>query len=200
MFQASALQSKPALAPGKVAIATPALGRVAPVDMSEATLILFPPPPQPHPSADTDPSGQDPEEHPDDSFWPLVRLEVTEALVLAVMNGILILIVSWMAGASIARTYGELWHFLLPLHFAISWSFVMVPLTLVGQSPVMGHFALLLDSAQPERRIAFSLFHLISVLLFPLSFFCMVLTPFHRTLAEFLTGQEILIRPQPRMR
>jgi len=64
----------------------------------------------------------------------------------------------------------------------------------------MGSLGLLLDSAQPERRIAFSLLHLCSVLAFPVSFFCMVLTPGHRTLGETLSGQEILMRPLPRMR
>jgi len=135
-----------------------------------------------------------------ESFWPLVRLELTEAGVLLGINAVLALLASWMVGASPTRVYAELWHFLVPVHLAISWAFEMVPITLVGQSPFMGSLGLLLDSAQPERRIAFSLFHLISVLLFPVSFLCMILTPYHRTLAEVLTGQEILARPLPRMR
>jgi hypothetical protein len=145
-------------------------------------------------------SGEAAPETASDSFWPLVRLEATEAGLLLVLNFVLALVVSWLAGVALHRLYAELWHFLIPVHFAMSWAFEMVPITLVGQSPLMGSLGLLLDSAQPERRIAFSLFHLISVLLFPVSFFCMVLTPYHRTLAELLTGQEILTRPLPRMR
>lgn len=139
-------------------------------------------------------------ETPEESFWPLVQLEVTEAILLLGLNSFLALLIAWLVGAGIHRVYGELWHFLLPVHMAISWTFEMVPITLTGQSPLMGRLGLLLDSTQPERRIAFSLFHLVSVLLFPLSFLCMILTPYHRTLAELMTGQEILTRPQPRLR
>jgi hypothetical protein len=179
------------------AISAPALGRIDPVvvaetgDVPEVTPVLaesF------RPALSSEPT-QEPE-----SFWPLVRLEMTEAVVLLGLNAVLALIASWLAGVGLARLYDELWHFLVPVHFAISWAFEMVPITLVGQSPIMGSLGLLLDSAQPERRIAFSLFHLCSVTLFPISFFCMVLTPYHRTLAEILTGQEILSRPLPRMR
>lgn len=198
LFQASALQSRPVQEPRREAISAPALGRVDPVTVAEpdpirearqdSTPVLAESPrePLPEPSAE--------------SFWPLVRLEVTEAGVLLSLNLLLALAASWLAGVGLSRLYGELWHFLVPVHLAISWAFEMVPITLVGQSPVMGSLGLLLDSAQPERRIAFSLFHLVSVLLFPVSFFCMVLTPYHRTLAEILTGQEILARPLPRMR
>ena len=56
-----------------------------------------------------------------------------------------------------------------------------------------------LDTTQPERRLSFSVFHLLSALCFPLSFLCMVLTPEHRSLAELLTGQELMRRPS-RMR
>jgi hypothetical protein len=75
----------------------------------------------------------------------------------------------------------------------------MVPLVLVGQSPMMGIQGLLLDTDLPERRMSFSLLHLVSVLCFPVSFLCMVLTPNHRTLAELLSGLEILQLPD-RMR
>jgi hypothetical protein len=205
LFQASALQARPVQEIRKVAISAPALGRVDPVAVVEpqansdavrdavrdiAPIITE--------SSRTVLSGEavaDPE-----SFWPLVRLEVTEAGVLLGLNIVLAFAASWLAGVSLPRLYDELWHFLIPVHFAVSWVFEMVPITLVGQSPVMGSLGLLLDSAQPERRIAFSLFHLISVALFPISFFCMVLTPYHQTLAEILTGQEILSRPLPRMR
>jgi hypothetical protein len=56
------------------------------------------------------------------------------------------------------------------------------------------------DADQPERRMAFSVLHLISATAFPVSFLCMVLTPDHRTLAELLSGLEILQMPSYRMR
>jgi hypothetical protein len=185
--------------PRAAAISAPALGRVDPVTVLEADGL-----PEAAPviveSSRAELSAETAPEISSESFWPLVRLEATEAGLLLVLNTVLALVASWLAGVAVYRLYGELWHFLVPVHFAISWAFEMVPITLVGQSPLMGSLGLLLDSAQPERRIAFSLFHLISVLLFPVSFFCMVLTPYHRTLAEILTGQEILSRPLPRMR
>ena len=207
LFQASALQSRPVpdprkadprvAGPRKTAISAPALGRVDPVTVVEPEAVLATASVMAE-SAHTELADEAAAEY--ESFWPLVRLEVAEAGVLLGLNLMLALVASWLAGVSLTRLYGELWHFLLPIHFAISWAFEMVPITLVGQSPIMGSMGLLLDSTQPERRIAFSLFHLVSVALFPISFFCMVLTPYHRTLAEILTGQEILTRPLPRMR
>ncbi len=207
LFQASALQTKPQAKPvpdgRRKAVSAPALGRVPPVEVEppsegyQAPILASPPA---RTMADVTPVPAREPETTVESFWPLARLELTEAGVLLGLNAILALLVSWMAGVGPARVYDELWPLLLPVHFAISWTFEMVPITLVGQSPFMGSLGLLLDSAQPERRIAFSLFHLISVLLFPLSFLCMILTPYHRTLAEILTGQEILSRPLPRMR
>ena len=73
------------------------------------------------------------------------------------------------------------WPYLLPVHGAISWAYLMVPLVLVGQSPMMGMQDLLLDTDLPERRMSFALLHLVSALGFPVSFLCMVLTPNHRT-------------------
>lgn len=188
--------------PRKTALAAPALGRITPVAVEEPARPVRPtlvvPPPEPlRPSLDTLPSAPEPVT---ESFWPLVRLEVSEAGLLLGVNGILCLLVAWLVGANVPKVYDALWHFLLPVHAAISWATLMVPITLAGQSPVMGTLGLLLDSAQPERRIAFSLFHLISVLLFPISFLCLLLTPYHRTLSEILTGQEILMRPLPRMK
>jgi hypothetical protein len=201
LFQASALQAKPVQEFAKTAISAPALGRVAPVAVPELeglpqTAPILEPKETFSSTLVSDPIPEPAEE----SFWPLVRLEVTEAALLLGINGFLALLISWLVGASIYHVYDELWHFLLPVHLAISWTFEMVPITLAGQSPYMGRLGLLLDSAQPERRIAFSLFHFISVTLFPISLLCMILTPYHRTLAELLTGQEILMRPQPRMR
>ncbi len=135
----------------------------------------------------------------DSSFWSLVKLETSEALTLGMANTFLGLVVSWQLGAPISRCYGELWPYLVSLHLAFSWVVVLVPMVLTGQSLFMVPMGLLLASEQPERRLAFSLFHLFSVLAFPLSFLCMVLTPNHRTLAELLTGQEIFLKPLSRM-
>jgi len=207
LFQASSLQAKPVQESRKAAISAPALGRVDPVAMAEPDPQVVPVPaeslrsaPILADSARSVLAGEAAQDASAESFWPLVRLEATEAGVLLGLNLVVALGASWLAGVGLAPFYGELWHFLVPVHFAISWAFEMVPITLVGQSPLMGSLGLLLDSVQPERRIAFSLFHLISVVLFPVSFFCMVLTPYHRTLAEILTGQEILARPLPRMK
>ena len=209
IFQASAIQSAPtppqATAPApRVAISTPALGRVTPIPLPEPAkpdpglaLRISPAPVVSLPDEGAGPS-LPPEA--DESFWPLVMLEFSESFCLLAINGILVLIATWLVGISTTRTYSEFWPFLVPVHFAVSWAFEMVPLTLVGQSPLMGTQGLLLDASQPERRIAFSLMHLCSVLLFPVSFFCMVLTPTHRTLGEILSGQEILLRPEPRLR
>lgn len=183
----------------RTAISAPALGRVDPVLVIEpGTQQEVAPSPMVLPR--TPLLEEQLPEFPADSFWPLVRLEVTEAALLLGLNLLLALLASWVGGVSLDRLYAELWHFLVPVHIAISWAFEMVPITLVGQSPAMGSLGLLLDATQPERRIAFSLFHLVSVVLFPVSFLCMVLTPYHHTLAEILTGQEILTRPLPRMR
>jgi hypothetical protein len=203
LFQASALRATPLQESRKGAISAPALGRVAPLTMPEPKPEAVREIPPALPAADVSRVVQSLAPVPEssmESFWPLVRLEVTEACVLLGINVLLALLASWLVGATIPRLYGELWHFLLPIHVAVSWAFEMVPITLAGQSPVMGSLGLLLDATQPERRIAFSLFHLISVAVFPVSFLCMILTPYHRTLSEVLTGQEILMRPLPRMR
>lgn len=198
LFQASALL-QPAKAEARIqAISAPALGRVAPITLPEPAaaplddhLPALPLPPAPSPQ---------PEDALETSFWPLVRVEFTELLILAAINGLFCLLAAALSQAPIGRVYGELWPFLLPVHFGLSWAFVMVPMALTGQSPMMGSQGLLLDTSQPERRLSFSIFHLLSIALFPISFLCLVLTPDHRTLAELLTGQEILARPIARMR
>ena len=48
--------------------------------------------------------------------------------------------------------------------------------------------------------MSFSLLHLVSAMCFPISFLCMVLTPNHRTLAELLSGLEILQLPSRGLR
>ncbi len=199
LFQASALQQGSHPEARKQAISAPALGRVTPVVLPE------PQPPTasdnpslalPLPPAQTVPAI----EAPEISFWPLVRVEFSELLLLGAINGLFSLLATALCHAPLGRVYGELWPYILPVHIGLSWAFVMVPMALTGQSPMMGSYGLLLDTGQPERRLAFSIFHLLSVSLFPVSFLCLVLTPEHRTLAELLTGQEILARPLPRMR
>jgi hypothetical protein len=64
----------------------------------------------------------------------------------------------------------------------------------------MALFGVTLPENLPERRMVFSLVHMLSVFCFPLSFLCMVLSPRHQTLAELLSGQELLARPAARMR
>lgn len=181
---------------GHQGIVSPALGRVAPVSMeapdiaperSEQALRI--------PQSEVLEHGTEIE---GSSFWSLVKLEILEAGALLITNALLALVVGWQLGAPIARCYGELWPYLVSLHLAFSWVMVLVPMVLAGQSLFMVPMGLLLASEQPERRLAFSLFHLFSVLAFPLSFLCMVLTPNHRTLAELLTGQEIFPKPLSR--
>lgn len=202
LFQASAFQpsgraSNPAPAPVSIAlhqgIVSPALGRVAPVPMEEPDLKL-----ERSEQALRIPVSEAlgaEAEVTDSSFWSLVKLEILEAGTLFITNALLAVVVSWQLGAPMARCYGELWPYLVCLHLAFSWVMVLVPMVLAGQSLFMVPMGLLLASEQPERRLAFSLFHLFSVLAFPLSFLCMVLTPNHRTLAELLTGQEIFLKP-----
>lgn len=199
LFQASALQhgvgSRPEARPH--ALAAPALGRVTPVTVSESpreeASAPFLPPAQvaPAPLA----LGAAPSEP---SLWPLVRMETAEFLLLALLNALFAGLASLLCRASLGRTYEELWPYLVPVHLCLSWAFLMVPVALAGQTPMMGSLGLLLDTAAPEKRLTFSIFHLVSVVLFPLSFLCMVLTPGHRTLAEVLTGQEILSKPRSR--
>ena len=196
LFQASALKNAGAARGERQTLSTPALGRVEPMTILERV-----PPgeetPQPYqdpglrlelpaPAADLELG---------DSFWPVVKMEALECLMLASLNSLLALVACWMAGGPPSLVYPALWSYLLPVHAAISWAYLMVPLVLVGQSPMMERQNLLLDTLLPERRMSFSLLHLVSAICFPVSFLCMVLTPNHRTLAELLSGLEILQLP-----
>jgi hypothetical protein len=134
------------------------------------------------------------------SFWPLVKVEVAEAFLLTLLQAAALALPAWALGVSPLRMLGGAWPFVLPYLIASSWVFFMAPLVLTGQSPLMGLFGVTLAENSPERRMAFSLVHLISVLCFPLSFLCMVLSPRHQTLAELLSGQELLSRPTDRLR
>jgi fatty acid desaturase len=139
-------------------------------------------------------------EEPAASFWPLVKVEATEAALLAFIQGLALLLPALLLGVSPGRLFGGAWPFVVPYLLAVSWIFFMAPLVLTGQSPMMGFFGVTLPENTPERRMAFSLVHLLSVIAFPLSFLCMILGPRHQTLAELLSGQELLSRPASRMR
>jgi hypothetical protein len=195
LFQASALLNA-APREEKQGISAPALGRVEPLT------ILDPLPSEPEVGQPTLESRPAPPAEPDllDTFWPVVKMEAAEFLTLVLLNAILALVACLASGAGPARLYGEFWAYLLPVHTTLSWASLMVPLVLVGQSPMMGLLRLVVDTDQPERRMAFSALHLASATAFPLSFLCMVLTPDHRTLAELLSGMEILQMPYARMR
>ena len=190
--------------PRAAALQAPALGRVQPLPLPA-------PPPEFAASLD-EPSAF----HPLDligsaletferapqvaSFGPLVLAEAGEACLLALLN----LAVGWAASlllqAPMGRVYAEAWPSLLPVHLLVSWAFLMVPLVVAGQSPLMGRWNLVLAEDEPERRMVFSLLHLLSVGLFPLSVLCMILSPRHQTLAEYLSGQEVISKPEPRLR
>ncbi|HJU84463.1 MAG TPA: hypothetical protein VJ600_09650 [Holophagaceae bacterium] len=188
-------------APAPMALQAPAMGRVAPVPV-ESPLPEAPPPALPIASPVREAFGQLEArvEAEVASFWPLVLLEASEALLLLGANGAVLLLSAWLLHASPVRILREAWAMALPFHLTLSWALLMVPLVLGGQSPLMPRWNLVLSESEPERRMVFSLVHLVSVLAFPLSFLCMVLSPRHLSLAEYLSGQEIINRPPPRVR
>jgi len=200
LFQASALRTRAAPREALQSVSAPALGRVEPLT------VLEPVDPSPQvPAMEEAPRatlGSDPGGDLDtlDTFWPVVRMEGAEFLALVLLNLLLAIVARLASGAPVARIYAEFWPYLLPVHTAVSWAFLMVPLVLVGQSPMMGLMRLSVDTEQPERRMAFSVLYLTSATAFPVSFLCMVLTPDHRTLGELLSGQEILQLPWSRVR
>lgn len=198
LFQARAIHGMAAAAPAAPRVlSAPALGRVSPLDIEASAL----PSDEPQPDfVPIEPEEAPAEEAPGSTFGRLLRLEVGEALLLAAFNLLLALLSGWMTGGGISRTYAQLWPFLLPVHLCTSWSLFMVPLVLSGQSPLMGPLGILLEAPQPELRMSYSLFHLLSVVCWPISFLCMVLTPAHHTLAELLTGQELILYARSRMR
>lgn len=201
LFQASRLAGNhdPSAPTPTRAIDSPALGRIAPIQVDvtgeEAEAVYLPPEEDeaeiPDPAPAQAPSGPVAA-----SFWPLAKLEFSESLLLLAVNLVLMGAATLASGVKMGRLYGELWIFLAFLHGAVSWALFLVPLTLAGISPFMSRFGMILDADLPERRLAFSLFHLLSVTLWPLSFAVMVLSRGHRSLAELITGQEIMIRPR----
>ncbi|WP_257312905.1 hypothetical protein [Geothrix fuzhouensis] len=200
LFQASALAQVPLEAPPR-ALTAPALGRVAAVAVDVTAEELerpdtHPPSPSQGPHAQAALGFQEPVS----SFWPLVKVEATEALLLLLVQGLALALPAWVLGISPSRLLTGAWPLVLPYLLAVSWILFMAPLALTGQSPLMASFGVTLPENSPERRMAFSLVHMLSVLCFPLSFLCMVLDPRHRTLGELLSGQELLARPTGRMR
>jgi hypothetical protein len=197
LFQASAL-AQAAFEPPQRALTAPALGRVAPVAVEVSPEELERPSPMPPPASGIRPVLGIQESAA--SFWPLVKVEASEALLLALVQSLALLLPALALGLSPSRLFVGAWPLVFPYLFAVSWVLFMAPLVLTGQSPMMGFFGVTLPENTPERRMAFSLVHMISVLCFPLSFLCMVLGPRHQTLAELLSGQELLSRPVSRMR
>ena len=198
LFQASALAQAAYDSPPRTLLA-PALGRVAPVAVEVTADELERPDgaiPLPPPDRQSTLGTQEPAA----SFWPIVSVEATEAVLLALVQGVALLLPAWALGVSPARLLLGAWPLVVPYLLATSWLFFMAPLVLTGQSPMMGFFGVTLPENTPERRMTFSLVHLLSVTCFPLSFLCMVLGPRHRTLAELLSGQELLARPVSRLR
>ncbi len=198
LFQASAL-AQVVMEPPSRTLTAPALGRVAAVAVEVAPGELERPYPLPTPTTAVVQSTHGAEE-PSASFWPLVKVEVTEALLLGLVQGLALLLPAWLLGLSPSRLLVGAWPLIIPYLLATSWIFFMAPLVLTGQSPMMGAFGVTLPENTPERRMTFSLVHLISVACFPLSFFCMVLSPRHQTLGELLSGQELLSRPTSLLR
>jgi hypothetical protein len=127
-------------------------------------------------------------------------VEVTEALLLLLVQGLALGLPALLLGLSPLRLLAGAWPMVVPYLLSTAWLLFMAPLVLTGQSPTMGYFGVTLPENTPERRMTFSLVHLVSVACFPLSFLCMVLSPRHQTLAELLSGQELLARPVSRMR
>ena len=125
------------------------------------------------------------------TFWQLARMEILEALILLAINGLMAFVASWQLKMPVSQAYSSFWHFLGLVHFLVSWAYFALPILLSGSSVAMLMVGLGIADAQPEKRLFFSVFMLLSVALIPLSFLCMVLTSSHATLAEILTGQEV---------
>ncbi|MDR1840419.1 MAG: hypothetical protein LBQ86_00630 [Holophagales bacterium] len=187
-------------------LSAPALGRIAPVDLSGGT----------HNLSGPDAGNQDyyrdnsgvasaaaaePEQADGQSiFWRLALMECQEAVSLLVLNCLIVFTVCWQLNLPPGRAYGDFWPYLITLHFLVSWAYFMLPMLLTGSSAAMLRMGFGIADSQPEKRLSFSLFMLLSVAFLPLSFLCMVLTPAHTTLAEILTGQEIRERTRDLVR
>ncbi len=205
LFQASGLQGRPLEepAPARPALRAPALGRVAavqvevdPNDLARLSPSGSEPPPAPiPPPRPALPPGEAPL-----TLWPLVALEAAEAALLAgIAMGALALVAN-LLGTTVSLLVTRAWILVVPILFILMWTTVMVPLVLASQSPLMPLLGLVVAEDQPLRRLHFSLLHLLSVACFPLSFFCLVLSPRHQSLGELLSGVEIISQPLARLR
>jgi len=183
-------------------ITAPAIGRITPVDLSgelpsEKTVHKV------NVDRPADSIIAPAESHQSDAhstFWRLARMEFQEALSMLILNGGIVFIARWQLKLSTNQTYTDFWPYLITLHALVSWAYFMLPIVLTGSSIAMMRLGFGIADTQPEKRLSFSLFMLVSVLLVPFSFLCMVLTPAHTTLAEILTGQEIRERTPDLMR
>ena len=200
LFQASAL-AQATFQPPSRAVTAPALGRVSPVAVevlpeeiqpAEAGAPLgmatapdpMPPVPATLPAPTT----------------PLLWVELSEALLLAVVQALALALPALALGVGPARLVAEAWPLVVPYLAVVSWFLFMIPLVLMGQSPLMGRFGVTLPESEPHRRAIYSLAHLASICCFPVSFLCMTLGQRHQTLGEILSGQELLALPSPRLR
>jgi len=183
-------------------ITAPAMGRIAPVNLSGETPVATKTVHKANP--DRPATGVVATEyHQSDAqstFWRLARMEFQEAISLLLLNGAIAFIARWQLKLSTFQTYTDFWPYLITLHILVSWAYLMLPIVLTGSSIAMMRLGFGIADAQPEKRLSFSLFMLVSVVLVPFSFLCMVLTPAHTTLAEILTGQEIRERTPDLMR
>lgn len=165
LFQASALAQAAFDSPSR-ALTAPALGRVAPVTVEVNPEELerrgtqgVPPASAVQPSLGA--------QEPSASFWPLVKVEATEALLLILVQGVALGLPAWVLGVSPLRLFLGAWPLVVPYLVATSWILFMAPLVLTGQSPMMGTFGATLPEHAPERRMTFSLVHMLSVACFP---------------------------------
>jgi hypothetical protein len=118
-------------------------------------------------------------------------MEFREAVSLLVINGLLALVVCWQLKMPFRQAYSEFWSDFAAMHFILSWAYLLLPMLLTGSTAAMLRYGFGIADTQMGKRISFSFFMLLSVVFLPLSFFCMLLTPAHATLAELITGQEI---------
>jgi len=130
----------------------------------------------------------------------LARMEILEAVILLAVNGFLAFLALWQLKMSASQAYSTFWLLLGLVHLLVSWAYFALPILLSGSSVAMLMVGLGIADVQPEKRLFFSVFMLLSVALVPLSFLCMVLTSSHATLAEILTGQEVRERVPGLMR
>ena len=201
LFQASALAQTTFEAPSRALVA-PALGRVAPVavevqpeEIGAATADGAPQPMASRPEAR--PPAQAALPAP---TTPLLWVELSEVLLLAAVQAVALALPALALGMSPLRLLTEGWTLVVPYLAVVSWFLFMIPLVLMGQSPLMGRFGVTLPETEPHRRAIYSLAHLASICGFPVSFLCMTLSQRHQTLGEILSGQELLALPSPRIR